>query len=150
MRETTRTDSADSTSSEQDAYDEVQCYTLAHGDGAFIHQHVVDAWTAQHADAHTKPIALTFALVGLYLHLERGMSGRQVQRVHMALARHKQTWPRIALPQERGSVTASQVVAASAGAARDHAIDAWCASVWAAFGDGHQAVAGYCRDHGIG
>ena len=51
--------------SERHAYDELQCYTLARGDLAFIHQHVVDAWAAQHADERTKPIGLTFALVGL-------------------------------------------------------------------------------------
>jgi hypothetical protein len=31
--------------SEQDAYDELRCYTLAHRDPSFIHQHVVDAYT---------------------------------------------------------------------------------------------------------
>jgi hypothetical protein len=49
---------------EQDAYDELQCYTLAHPDPAFLHQHVVDAWAAQHADERTKPIGLTFVLIG--------------------------------------------------------------------------------------
>lgn len=62
--------------SECDAYNELQCYTLGQGDLAFIHQHVVDSWTAQHADEQTKPISLTFALVGLYLHVEKGFSGR--------------------------------------------------------------------------
>ena len=76
---------------EQRAYDELQCYALAHGGAQFIHQHVVDAWAAQQADQHTKPIGLTFALVGLYLHVDRGFSGRQVQRVHLALGRRKRT-----------------------------------------------------------
>jgi hypothetical protein len=53
-----------------DAYHELCGYTLTHGDAAFIHQHVVDAFAAQHADAHSKPIGITFALAGLYLHLE--------------------------------------------------------------------------------
>lgn len=143
-------DSTEAVPSEQQAYDELQCYTLAHGGQAFIHQHVVDAWTAQHADERTKPIGLTFALVGLYLHVERGFSGRQVQRVHMTLARHKRSWPSFALPQERGSITASQVIAAPAGLERDHAIDAWCASVWDAFGESHRAVAELLEQRGIG
>ena len=79
--------------SEQLAYEELQCYTLGHGDPGFIHQHVVDAWAAQHADEQTKPIGLTFALIGLYLHVERGFSGRQVQRVHMILSQYERTWP---------------------------------------------------------
>ena len=136
-------------SSEEDAYDELQCYTLERGDAAFIHQHVVDAWAAQHADEHSKPIGVTFALVGLYLHLERGFTGRQVQRAHMALARQPRSWPSFSLPHDRGSVTTSQVVATPAGAERDEAIDAWCASVWAAFHDSHQAVAELLKRHGI-
>jgi len=131
------------------AYDELQAYTLAHGDPAFLHQHVVDAWSAQHADEQTKPIVLAFALVGLYLHLERGFSGRQVQRAHMALARRKRSWPSFTLPRERGTVTVSQVMAAPAGPERDEAIEAWCASVWAAFGDSHGTVAALLEEHGV-
>ena len=97
--------------SEQDAYDELRCYTLAHGDLSFIHQHFVDAFTAQHADEQTKPIALTFALVGLYLHVEKRHSGRQVQRAHMALARQKRRWPTIPLPHAGGSMSAVDVMA---------------------------------------
>jgi hypothetical protein len=41
--------------SEQDAYNELCCYTLAHTGGRFIHQHVVDAFIAQHANEATKP-----------------------------------------------------------------------------------------------
>ena len=131
----------DTAPSELDAYDDLQCYTLAHGDPAFVHQHVVDAWTAQRAHEHTKPIALTFALIGLYLHVEKSFSGRQVQRVHMALARHKRDWPSFALPHERGSVTANQVMTAPAGPERDVVIDTWCASVWDAFLESHEAIA---------
>jgi hypothetical protein len=135
--------------SERQAYDELQCYTLGHGGLGFIHQHVVDAWAAQHADEQTKAIGLTFALVGLYLHVERGFSGRQVQGVHMKLGQRKRTWPSFPLPRERGSMTASQVMAAQAGPERDEAIDSWCASVWGAFSDSQQAIAELLQQHGI-
>jgi hypothetical protein len=36
-----------------------------HRDPSFIHQYVVDAFAAQQADEQTKPMKLTFALVGL-------------------------------------------------------------------------------------
>lgn len=134
---------------EQQAYEELQCYTLGHGGPEFIHQHVVDAWAAQHADEQTKPIGLTFALVGLYLRVERTLSGRQVQRVHMQLGRNKRTWPSFPLPRNRGSVTAVEVMAAEAGPERDRAIDSWCASVWGAFSDSHLAVAELLEQHGI-
>lgn len=135
--------------SEKKAYDELQCYTLGHSGHGFIHQHVVDAWAAQHADEKTKPIGLTFALIGLYLHVERGFSGRQVQQVHMALGRSKRTWPSFPLPRERGSVTAIQVMATRAGQERDRAIDSWCASVWDAFSDSHREVAELLQHRGI-
>ena len=134
---------------ERDAYDALQCYTLARGDQEFIHQHVVDAWTAQHANERTKPIALTFALVGLYLHLERKFSGRQVQRAHMSLARHKTSWPSFPLPHARGSVTVVDVMTAPAGSERDQAIDRWCAAVWGAFRECHRSVPELLAQHRI-
>lgn len=134
----------------EDAFNELCGYTLVLRDPAFIHQHVVDAFAAQNADERTKPIKLTFALVGLYLHLEKQYSGRQVQRAHQSLARRKRQWPSFALPMDRGGMTAVSVLDRPAGPARDQAIHAWCASVWAAFGDCHQAVAALLREHGIG
>lgn len=125
---------------ERRRYEALQAYSLGHGGPGFIHQHVVDAWTAQHADERTKPIALAFALIGLCLHLEHGFSGRQVQKVHMRLARRRRDWPPFRLPRERGPMRVDDVMAAPAGAARDQAIEAWCASVWGAFADGHGAV----------
>ena len=135
--------------SERDAYNELQCYTLAHRDPAFIHQHVVDVFAAQQATAETKPIALTFALVGLYLHVEKGFTGRQVQRAHMALARHKRSWPSFSLPADRGPITAVDVMSTPGGRERDEAIDRWCVSVWTAFDESHEAVEGLLRQHGI-
>lgn len=136
-------------SSEQDAYDELRCYTLAHGDPAFIHQHVVDAFTAQRANAETKPIALALSLVGLYLFVERQFSGKQVQRAHTKLANAKQPWPEFVLPRERGSVTVREVLASAAGVQRDEAIRAWCASVWGAFFESRGAVIELLKRHGF-
>jgi hypothetical protein len=134
---------------EQDLYNELCAYTLVHGDSSFIHQHVVDAGTAQRADEHGKPIAITFALIGLYLHVERHYSGRQVQRAHMQIARRKQTWPSFAFPRNRGSMTVTDVMAAPPGPERDSAIHRWCASVWEAFADSRPAIAELLRQHGI-
>ena len=125
---------------EQDAYHELCVYTLSHGGAAFIHQHVVDTYAAQHADAQTKPIALTFALVGLYLHNARQFSGRDVQHAHMKLARRKQPWPELVLPADRGSMTVVDVIAAPEGERRDAAIHAWCASVWNAFRENESRI----------
>ncbi len=135
--------------SEQEAFEQLQLYTLAHGNPAFVHQHVVDAWAAQRADERTKPITLAFALVGLYLHVEMGFSGRLVQRVHMALARNRRSWPAFEVPRERGAFTASHVMSAPAGHERDRAIDAWCTSVWQAFRESRDAVADLLKRYGV-
>jgi hypothetical protein len=134
---------------EERAFDLLCAYTLTKGDAAFIHQHVVDAFAAQHADERTKPIKITFALVGLYLLVERQVSGKQVQRVHMQLAKRKQAWPGFALPEDRGALTAVEVLAAGEGAARDAAIHQWCRSVWAAYSGSRETVAALLRERGI-
>src|SRR5262245_18670741 len=133
----------------EDAYNELAYYTLAHRDPSFIHQHVVDAFAAQTADEQTKPIKLTFALVGLYLHVEKQFSGRQVQRVHLDLARKRRPWPALTLPSDRGLLTAADVLAVPAGAERDKAIEVWCASVLQAFRDCRPALVEWLRESGI-
>ena len=135
--------------SDRDAYLELCAYTLTLADPRFTHQHVVDAFAVQHADAHTKPIALTFGLVGLHLKIEKRFSGRQVQRAHMAMAQRKRTWPSWTLPRDRGAITAPTVLSAPAGPARDTAIDAWCASVWDAFRANHAAAAALVSEYGF-
>jgi len=124
----------------QEDYDELALYTLAHRSPAFIHQHIVDAFAAQTASERTKPIALTFALVGLYLHVELGVTGKNVQRAHMRMGRFKKQWPAFVLPEERGSITVADVRNAPPGPERDRAIDDWCASVWRAYAASRQQI----------
>jgi hypothetical protein len=130
------------------AYDELYAYTMSRPRGTFVLQHAVDAWAAQTADASTKPMKLVFALLGLYLHLERGYSGLRVQQVHMQLGKQP-VWPSIEIPVDRGAVTPVDVLTAPPGDARDRAIDAWCASVWAAYGGSRQAIVDFLAAHGI-
>src|SRR5438874_11776589 len=99
------------------AYDEVYAYTISRP--GFILQHVVDAFAVQTASDESRPIGVVFGLLGLYLHVEKQFSGRQVQRVHMELGRRKREWPRVSVPEDRGSMTVADVLAASAGAERD-------------------------------
>jgi Family of unknown function (DUF5946) len=118
----------------QDLYNELAYYTLSHPDPAFIHQNIVDAYTAQCADEFTKPIAITFALVGLYLYVEKNFTGRQVQRMHMQLAKRRKHWLKLMPPKERGAITISEVLATPPGMERDQMIRRWCISVWQAWG----------------
>lgn len=125
---------------QDDLYNELAFYTLAHPDPAFIHQLVVDAHTAQTADENTKPIAVVFALIGLYLHLEKGYTGKQVQRAHMQLAKWPNTWPKLPLPARPGEIQIENVLAAEPGPGRDLAIDKWCVSVWNSWRESRPAI----------
>jgi Family of unknown function (DUF5946) len=124
----------------EEAFNELCGYTLTHTDPSFIHQHVVDAFAAQNADEQTKPIKLTFALIGLCLHVEKQSSGKEVQRAHQFLARRRRSWPHFPLPYDRGSVTAEDVIAVAAGSKRDKAIHNWCVAVWFGFRESRRAV----------
>jgi hypothetical protein len=125
---------------DQEKYHELAYYTLAHLDPSFIHQHIVDARTAQCANEDTKPVAVAFSLIGLCLYVEENRSGREVQRVHMQLAKNRRAWPTFKLPQRRGAITVSEVVAMPAGVERDVMIRRWCVSVWDAWQESHSSV----------
>jgi hypothetical protein len=130
----------------QELWDELAFRTLARGDAEFQHQLIVDAFAAQEADENTKPITLVFALVGLYLHVERGFTGKQVQRVHMQLARRRKVWPRVELPASRGAISVEEVARVPLGDGRDSAIEEWCASVWEAYSSSREAIARLLRE----
>lgn len=133
------------------AFHELSFYTLAHHDKAyFIHQHVVDAFKAQTADRDTKPIGLTFALIGLFLYLEKGYTGKQVQLAHMQLAKNKRNWTILELPRERGNIMVTDVLKANPGLERDLMIKKWCESVWDTYKLWHQEIANLAKtDLGI-
>jgi len=128
------------------AYDETYIYAMERP--GFILQHVVDAYAVQTANDGNKPIGIVFGLVGLYLHVEKQFSGRQVQRVHMELGSRKREWPRVDLPEDRGSLTVVDVLASPAGPQRDSAIENWCRSVWTAFDANRPAIIALLREYG--
>ncbi len=127
--------------SEQKMFYELSCYTQTHPDPSFIHQYAVDAFAAQRADKNTKPIALAFALIGLYLHIEKNFTGKEVQMAHVKLAKHQKQWPKFDLPEHRGDIRISDVITAPDGPERDETIRKWSASVWEAYKDIHKEVA---------
>jgi hypothetical protein len=132
--------------SQQDEFNELSFYTLAHPDMVyFIHQHIVDAFQAQTANQDTKPIGLIFSLLGLYLFLEKGYTGRQVQQAHMRLAQNKKAWPQLPLPAQRGAITVSSVLKSEPGPDRDQKIKEWCSSVWNAYADWHSTIAALAK-----
>jgi len=119
---------------------EMTYHTLAHGDPKFIHQHLVDAYGAQHVRQSNSTIGAAFALTGLYLAVERGFTGRQVQKAHMRMARASKQWPRFVPPEDVGPLTVGDVLAVEPGPHRDEKLMEWCASVWSAWSSEHARV----------
>ncbi len=130
----------------QDLFNQLCFYTMNHGDPRFLHQHAVDAYAVQTADEFTKPIAVVFRLAGLYLYLEKGFTGKQVQRTHMQMAQCRKTWPRLALPVDRGHITVADVINHEPGLALDQAIHDWCVEVWNAYRASHTEIAALLKD----
>ena len=121
-------------------YQELAFYTLSLQDKTFIHQYIVDAYTAQTADSDTKPIAIVFALVGLYLCVEKNYSGRQIQLIHIQMSKGKKIFPMIILPIKRGDVNVADVLDKHAGPERDEMIKKWCVSVWGAYNNSRETI----------
>ena len=132
--------------SEDEAYHKLAYYTLAHPSPSFIHQNIVDAYAAQNASQDTKPIKITFALIGLYLCLEKGYTGKQSQLAHIELAKKRKDWPQIDLPEFRGEITLADVLSVNPGSERDGKILEWCESVWRAYGSEHEKIANLVKD----
>lgn len=134
---------------DQQAFHELCFYTLDHPDKAyFMHQHAVDAWQVQTATASTKPITVVFGLVGLYLFLEKGFTGRQVQLAHMQLAQHKTALPTVTVPPDCGSLTVHDVLETPDGPERDAMIRKWCASIWEGCAQCHYTIKDFLASMG--
>jgi Family of unknown function (DUF5946) len=131
---------------QQELFDELSFYTLAHGDPAFIHENSADAYRAQHANESTQPISVVFAVMGLYLYLEKNFTGRQVQLAHMRMARHRKPWPRLPLPKKQADIGVVDVLAAEPGRSRDAMIRQWCAAVWEVWQDSRPQIVALAKD----
>ena len=111
-------------------YYELTYWTLARQDGRFIHQHAVDAYEAQHAGGKTRPITAVFGLIGLYLALEKGYTGRQVQLAHMKIAFRRKDWPRLEPPARKAELTVMDVLTAETDEEKEEMLLKWAGSVW--------------------
>lgn len=121
-------------------YGELTAYTVTRGDLAFIHQHLVDAYAAQHAGGSSKPIGVAFGLIGLYLACEKGNTGRQVQHMHMLLANRSKHWPTFTPPQHTGGLTVQDALRTLPGDERDAMLMRWAASVWDVWSAEHERI----------
>ena len=127
-------------------FEELSYYTLSHSNSDyFIHQLIVDAFTAQTADKDTKKISLVFSLVGLYLLIEKNYTGKQIQQAHTLLSNYKDYFPEIKLPENRGEITISDVLKSELN--RDEMIKEWCSSVWKAYKANQEGIKQFCETY---
>lgn len=123
-------------------YAEVVAYVYDHPSRLGLwHQTCVDAYRAQHAGSGTPAIAIAFALNGLYLVLERGITGYQAREAHRYLASTVKSWPRFTPPQSAGATTVLDVALASSPEEHALLVERWGRSVWAAWRHVHDEVA---------
>ncbi len=115
-----------------------------------MHQHALDAFVAQTANAETSPQRVIFALAGLCLLVEHEKTGRQIQQAHARLARYRDAWPQIELPVETAALSAADVLNVPEGEGRDAIVREWCAAVWSSQRSNHSAIRNYLRQHGEG
>jgi hypothetical protein len=131
-------------------YGEVQGFALNHLELVRdFHQLTVDAYAAQHAPREVggdlPTISAAYALVGLHLALDRGLSRIEVRAAHQRMGKPDPPWPRLPTPERTGAMTVFDVARAGvmvdspAGHAR--AARAWAAAVWQAWAAQHAAVA---------
>jgi hypothetical protein len=116
-------------------FSDLSSYTVSKQDAGFIHQYAVDAYEAQHAGGKTRNITVVFGLIGLYLALEKGYTGRQVQVAHQRIARIHRDWPELEPPGTPAEVTVMGVLRVPEGDERDAMIRQWMAAVWASWAD---------------
>jgi hypothetical protein len=131
------------------AYLELSTYNAERARLDFLHQAVVDAYTAQHPNPPTKPISVWFALVGLHLFIDQDRTGQQVQRAHSRLARRAHHWEPIAPPGDLTGFTAGDVLRHAPGHERDAAEVQWAKVVWARWADQHEVIASLCRQQAL-
>lgn len=123
-----------------ETFHELTCWTLVQHDARFIHQHAVDAYESQHAGGKTRPVTTVFGLIGLYLALEKGYTGREVQIAHMKIGRKKRQWPVMEPPELPASLTVVDVLCAKTDREKEEMLMQWAASVWQSWEPRHREI----------
>ncbi len=81
-----------------------------------------------------------FGLIGLYLALEKGYTGRQVQLAHMKIASRRKDWPRLEPPDRIAELTVMDVLRAETDQEKEKILMKWAESVWEIWEDQHSWV----------
>lgn len=109
-------------------FNQLSARTFAFQHPDFHHQLSVDAYGAQHAGGVSRNITTAYALIGLYLALEKNYTGRQVQHIHSIIPR--QSWEKLTPPDPAGALTVADVLKATTEEELYGAMKKWGQSVW--------------------
>lgn len=120
-------------------YHELSAWLWSKDAESFPKQYAVDAYGAQHVGPATKDIRVAFSLIGLYLAVEKGYTGKMVQEAHQKLAQKKIVWPHFGAPATPYTVTVVDVLKRTSPQDRLLALNAWSADVWRNWGAEKQA-----------
>jgi hypothetical protein len=126
-------------------YCELTSYTLTEASHEFIHQHVVDSYAAQHSGGITKNIATMYALIGLCLMIDHGLTGKQVQKVHMRMPKRK--WEKLDPPTDSKWMTIRDVLKAENSSERKALIRKWAISVWKSWKNYHDYIGNIAKKY---
>ena len=127
-------------------FSQLSAFTNSLGDKEFSHQHVVDAYGAQHVGLYTKKVVPTMTLVGLFLQLEHNYTGIQVQRAHMVIADQTKDWPDFEKPQSLATVTVLDVLKVP-DSKKMQMLRVWCAAVWDIWASEHEKVVKFTKKY---
>lgn len=121
-----------------DLFNQLADRTFAFQHPDFHHQLSVDAYGAQHADGVSRNIITAYALIGLYLALEKNYTGRQVQHVHSIIP--KQSWEKLEPPATTGTLTVQDVLKATTEEELYAAMKKWAQAVWDSWSAHHAFI----------
>ncbi len=129
-----------------DAQFELCAYTLVQPRPPFIHQLAVDAYAVQHLEEGRSPISILFGLMGLFMVVEQGATGLEVQQAHQRKAKDpgRANWPKPTVQRHSFPMNVGHVLSAAPGPIRDHAIHRWVESTWQALPEAHEVIRHFC------
>jgi hypothetical protein len=128
-------------------HNELTAYFMLNPDITFSAQHAVDAYGAQHSGGVTKTITTAYSLIGLYLAVEHGYTGRQVQLAHMELAKKKIQWPSLDLPTKHYSISVADVLKSEEGSYRIEMLMKWATHIWDTWERHHEWTRSICANY---
>lgn len=109
-----------------------------------VHQMTVDTYAVQHAGGRHPDKSVCVHFVGLYLELERGIKPTVVPP-HLQRLASRTTWPHLAPPPARTTLTVRDVAQAESPTTHAQRVREWATQVWQLWTPHHQVARDLAR-----